>query len=67
MQLFELNNFYKKEAIMSVISDAEAPNLQQVDLTTLNIQQLSALKQQIDQVSNSNLKIQGKCAQMIIL
>lgn len=41
---------------MSLISDAEAPNLQQVDLTTLNIQQLSALKQQIDQVGVPNLE-----------
>lgn len=41
---------------MSLISDSEAPNLQQVDLTTLNIQQLSALKQQIDQVGGPNLK-----------
>lgn len=35
---------------MSQISSNEAPHLQQVDLTTLNIQQLTTLKQQLDQV-----------------
>lgn len=44
---------------MATISDSEAPNLQQVDLTTLNIQQLSALKQQIDQVGCLTYKRHG--------
>lgn len=35
---------------MAQISSTEQPNMKQIDLTTLNIQQLSALKQQLDQV-----------------
>ncbi|KAI4459738.1 prefoldin subunit 5 [Holotrichia oblita] len=34
---------------MAQISAREAPHLQQIDLTTLNLQQLSTLKQQLDQ------------------
>ncbi|XP_043259102.1 prefoldin subunit 5-like [Colletes gigas] len=34
---------------MSEISMSEAPHLQQIDLTTLNLQQLTVLKQQLDQ------------------
>ena len=34
---------------MSEISMAEAPHLQKIDLTTLNLQQLTVLKQQLDQ------------------
>ncbi|GJQ72714.1 hypothetical protein Trydic_g1371 [Trypoxylus dichotomus] len=37
---------------MSQISAKEAPHLQQIDLTTLNLQQLSTLKQQLDQELN---------------
>ncbi|XP_017779360.1 PREDICTED: prefoldin subunit 5 [Nicrophorus vespilloides] len=37
---------------MSLISSNEAPNMQQIDLTSLNIQQLTTLKQQIDQELN---------------
>lgn len=33
---------------MSEVSMSEAPHLQQIDLTTLNIQQLTILKQQLD-------------------
>lgn len=33
---------------MSEISMSEAPHLQQIDLTTLNLQQLTILKQQLD-------------------
>lgn len=40
---------------MSQISATEAPHLQQIDLTTLNIQQLTSLKQKLDRVSYSNL------------
>lgn len=36
---------------MAQISAKEEPHLQQIDLTTLNIQQLTALKQQLDQVT----------------
>ncbi|XP_060813781.1 prefoldin subunit 5 [Bombus pascuorum] len=34
---------------MSEISMTEAPHLQKIDLTTLNLQQLTVLKQQLDQ------------------
>ncbi|XP_053974025.1 prefoldin subunit 5 [Hylaeus anthracinus] len=34
---------------MSEISMSESPHLQQIDLTTLNLQQLTVLKQQLDQ------------------
>lgn len=37
---------------MSQISTTEQKGMQQIDLTTLNIQQLSTLKQQLDQVSH---------------
>lgn len=40
---------------MAQISAREAPHLQQIDLTTLNLQQLSTLKQQLDQVNRYNL------------
>ncbi|XP_034184077.2 prefoldin 5 [Osmia lignaria lignaria] len=33
---------------MSEVSMSEAPHLQQIDLTTLNLQQLTSLKQQLD-------------------
>lgn len=37
---------------MNTISATEEPQLHQIDLTTLNIQQLKQLKQQVDQVTN---------------
>lgn len=37
---------------MAQISATEEPHLQQIDLTTLNVQQLTTLKQQLDQVGN---------------
>lgn len=37
---------------MAEISMTEAPHLQQIDLTTLNVQQLTVLKQQLDQELN---------------
>ena len=40
---------------MSQISATEAPNMQQIDLTTLSIQQLTTLKQQLDQVCNRSI------------
>lgn len=35
---------------MATISAHESPQLQQIDLTKLNIQQLTQIKQQLDQV-----------------
>lgn len=35
---------------MAQISATEQPHMQQVDLTSLNFQQLTALKRQLDQV-----------------
>lgn len=40
---------------MAQISASEQPHMKQIDLTTLNVQQLSTLKQQLDQVNFFNL------------
>ncbi|KAJ8974761.1 hypothetical protein NQ317_019165 [Molorchus minor] len=41
---------------MAQISSTEQKGMQQIDLTTLNIQQLSTLKQQLDQNSGETLE-----------
>lgn len=40
---------------MAQISASEQPHMKQIDLATLNVQQLSTLKQQLDQVKFFNL------------
>lgn len=42
---------------MSAISSTENPQLHQIDLTKLNIAQLTQLKQQLDQVYIYNLSL----------
>lgn len=46
---------------MAQISATEEPHLQQIDLTTLNIQQLTALKQQLDQVNITYNSVKTCC------
>lgn len=51
----------------STISATEKPNMQQVDLTQLSVPQLSALKQQLDQVIKDNLKMCNMFIKLLII
>lgn len=52
---------------MSQITSQEAPQLHQIDLTKLNIAQLTQLKQQLDQVWQTNLKLLTNVQKTIVL